>query len=80
MNKRIAKGYSPAPQSVSRAIEEAEIVRDFLLPPEELRKATKLPVTIRMDAEVVAWFKGFGTGYQTRINRVLRAYMKAKGG
>ena len=53
---------------------------DFLLPPEELRKATKLPVTIRMDAEVVAWFKGFGTGYQTRINRVLRAYMKAKGG
>ena len=80
MNKRIAKGYRPAPRGVSGALDEAEIVRDFLPPPEELRKATKLPVTIRMDAEVVAWFKGFGTGYQTRINRVLRAYMKAKGG
>lgn len=80
MNKRIAKGYSFAPRGVSRAIDEAEIVRDFLPPPEELRKATKLPVTIRMDAEVVAWFKGFGKGYQTRINRVLKAYMKAKGG
>jgi uncharacterized protein (DUF4415 family) len=80
MYRRIAKGYRPAPRGVSRAIDEAEIVRDFLPPPEELRKATQLPVTIRMDAEVVAWFKSFGTGYQTRINRVLRAYMKAKGG
>jgi uncharacterized protein (DUF4415 family) len=80
MDKRIAKGHSPAPHGVSRAIDEAEIVRDFLPPPEELRKATKLPVTIRMDAKVVAWFKGLGTGYQTRINRVLRAYIKAKGG
>jgi len=80
MKRRIAKGYGPAPRRVARAIDEAEIVRDFLPPPEELRKATKLPVTIRMDAEVVVWFKSFGTGYQTRINRVLRAYMKAKGG
>jgi uncharacterized protein (DUF4415 family) len=33
-----------------------------------------------MDADVVAWFGSFGSGYRTRINRMLRAYMKAEGG
>jgi uncharacterized protein (DUF4415 family) len=38
----------------------------------------KEPVTIRLDREVVRWFKGTGRGYQTRINAVLRAYMEAQ--
>jgi len=33
-------------------------------------------VTIRLDADVLAWLKGQGKGYQTRINAILRAYMK----
>jgi len=37
----------------------------------------KLPVTIRLDRDVVAWFKQGGPRYQSRINAVLRAYVKA---
>jgi uncharacterized protein (DUF4415 family) len=33
-------------------------------------------VTIRLDADVLVWLKGQGKGYQTRINAILRAYMK----
>lgn len=36
----------------------------------------KKPVTIRLDTDVVEWFKKSGRGYQTRINRLLRRYME----
>jgi uncharacterized protein (DUF4415 family) len=32
-------------------------------------------VTLRLDADVLAWFKKQGRGYQTRINRALRGLM-----
>jgi uncharacterized protein (DUF4415 family) len=35
----------------------------------------KQTVTIRLDADVVAWFKGAEPKYQTAVNRVLREYM-----
>jgi uncharacterized protein (DUF4415 family) len=38
----------------------------------------KETVTIRLDSDVVTWFKGQGKGYQTKINAVLRAYMEAQ--
>jgi uncharacterized protein (DUF4415 family) len=37
----------------------------------------KKPYSIRLDQDVVAWFKAGGEGYQTRINAALRAYMLA---
>lgn len=37
----------------------------------------KRPVTLRLDADVVDWFKGLGRGYQTRINAVLRSYKRS---
>jgi len=39
--------------------------------------ATKQPVSLRLDRDVLAWFKSQGKGYQTRINAVLRMYMEA---
>jgi hypothetical protein len=39
------------------------------------RDPKRTRVTIRLDADVVKFFKGLGEGYQTRLNRVLRAYM-----
>jgi len=39
-------------------------------------KPLKKPVTLRVDADVLAWFKKPGRGYQTRINRALRKLMK----
>jgi uncharacterized protein (DUF4415 family) len=38
----------------------------------------KKPVTIRVDADVLAWLKSTGKGYQTRINRLLREAMEER--
>lgn len=40
----------------------------------------KLAVSLRLDADVLRFFRGFGGGYQTRINEVLKAFMQARGG
>ncbi len=37
----------------------------------------KVPVSLRLDRDVVDWFKSHGRGYQSRINAVLRSYMNA---
>ena len=37
----------------------------------------KKPVTLRLDSDVLEWFKSKGRGYQTRINAVLRTYVEA---
>ncbi len=38
-------------------------------------KPVKKPIALRVDADVVAWFKSGGAGYQSRINDVLRREM-----
>ena len=38
----------------------------------------KKAVSLRLDADVLDWFKDQGRGYQTRINSVLRLYMQTK--
>ncbi len=38
----------------------------------------KATVCIRLDQDVLEWFKSKGKGYQTRINALLRAYMEAQ--
>ncbi len=38
----------------------------------------KKPVTIRVDADVLAWLKRQGSGYQTRINKLLREAMEGR--
>ncbi|MBD9633275.1 BrnA antitoxin family protein [Pseudomonas sp. PDM19] len=43
----------------------------------ELHIPAKQAVTIRLDADVLEWFKSQGAGYQTRINQLLRQYMQA---
>jgi uncharacterized protein (DUF4415 family) len=42
-----------------------------------LYKPTKTPVTLRLDSDLVAWFKEHTNerGYQTEINKVLRRYV-----
>lgn len=45
----------------------------------ELRMPLAKPsITIRLDPDVLDWFKGQGRGYQTRINAVLRRYVEAQ--
>ncbi|MEA3440203.1 MAG: BrnA antitoxin family protein [Chloroflexota bacterium] len=37
----------------------------------------KEQITIRVDRDVLNWFRSQGKGYQTRINALLRAFMEA---
>ena len=39
----------------------------------------KETMTIRLDADVLEWFRRQGKGYQTRINAILRSYMRSQG-
>ncbi|MBE9048699.1 BrnA antitoxin family protein [Pleurocapsales cyanobacterium LEGE 10410] len=41
------------------------------------KSRSKSQVTLRIDSDVLAWFKSQGKGYQTQINKLLRAYMEA---
>jgi uncharacterized protein (DUF4415 family) len=38
----------------------------------------KKMVSIRIDEDVLAWYKKQGKGYQTKINEILKMYMQAK--
>ena len=40
-------------------------------------KDNKAQLTIRVDRDVLTWFKSRGRGYQTQINALMRAYMEA---
>ena len=53
---------------------EEQLARARLVMPDE---RTKVPVNIRLDAEVPDFFKSSGPRYQTRINAVLRAFVRS---
>jgi uncharacterized protein (DUF4415 family) len=38
-------------------------------------KPTKTSTTVRIDSDVLAWLRGQGKGYQSRINAILRREM-----
>jgi uncharacterized protein (DUF4415 family) len=58
-------------------IPEASFEKRRLMRRPGLYKPVKQPVTIRLDGDVVAWFKerAQDSGYQSEINRVLREHM-----
>ena len=57
---------------VSPAVFARGLVRSGLKP-----AARKQQLTIRVDGDVLDWYKQQGQGYQTKINSLLRAYMDA---
>ena len=44
----------------------------------DLLPQPKAQITIRVDREVLDWFKAQGPGYQTRMNAVLKAFKQAR--
>ena len=72
-----AKARSRAAATPARAVAEqprpgwaTDLVFDVREP--------KLAVSLRLDADVLRFFRGFGAGYQTRINRALRKMMEGE--
>jgi uncharacterized protein (DUF4415 family) len=49
------------------------IVRKGLTPPTK-----KAQVTLRIDSDVLEWFRGRGKGYQSEMNALLKAYVEAQ--
>lgn len=52
-----------------------DIPADWYREAEAVMPVQKRMVSIRLDPDLLDWFKDNGPGYQTRINAVLRAYM-----
>jgi uncharacterized protein (DUF4415 family) len=53
-----------------------DIPRDWHLKAEAVMPNAKRLLSLRVDAEVVDWFRNQGAGYQTRMNAVLRSFME----
>lgn len=80
MTKASKTDWSRLAQQSDRDIDTSDIPElgeDFFREA-ELRVPAKQTVTIRLDSDVLAWFKEQGAGYQTRINQLLRQYMQAQ--
>ena len=52
--------------------------KDFWDSAELVPAVVKEPISLRVDTDVLTWFRAQGPRYQSRMNAVLRAYMKAK--
>ena len=50
---------------------------DFWKDAEVIFPSKKIHLSIRLDDDIVSWFKRFGRGYQTKINSVLRSYISS---
>lgn len=66
----MASAEEPKPRSRREAIAYA------LAQMKGLYRPVKKPVTMRLDADVIAWFKKDGRRYQSRINEALRKVME----
>src|SRR5262252_5641998 len=72
------------------AMTEAELEASIRADPDDVHEAPdwsqavlglpprKEHINIRIDADVLAWFRETGRGYQTRMNNVLRAFVESR--
>ena len=56
--------------------ELADLPEDFWDDAEVVVPTGKEPISFRVDRDVLAWFREAGPRYQTRMNAVLRAYVR----
>jgi len=52
----------------------ADIPENWYEQAEAVMPKPKVPVSIRLDADVIEYFRSTGRGWQTRVNAILRAY------
>lgn len=56
-----------------------DIPADWYRKAEAIMPQPKKLLSLRVDSDVLEWFKSQGTGYQTRMNAVLRSFMEHAG-
>ncbi len=65
-------------QAIASDPDWADIPENWYEQAEAVMPKPKVPVSIRLDADVIEYFRGTGRGWQTRVNAILRAYKEAK--
>jgi uncharacterized protein (DUF4415 family) len=92
MKKRTRSGKALSSRATLRRLartDDAEIERtsppelanlpaDFWDSAELVPSVLKEPISLRVDSDVLEWFRAQGPRYQSRMNAVLRAYMRAR--
>tara|TARA_R110000823_G_scaffold238594_2_gene363908 strand:- start:1296 stop:1550 length:255 start_codon:yes stop_codon:yes gene_type:complete len=80
MKKTSKTDWKRLTEMEDKAIDTSDIAEldDDFFEKAELRVPAKQPVTLRIDEDVLVWFKAQGKGYQTRINKLLRQYMESQ--
>ncbi len=77
------KALSMSDEEIMRRAAEDPDMPDIMAPDfwdhaEIVSPKSKNQITLRLDADLLDWFKEGGKGYQTRINAVLRSYVEAQ--
>ncbi len=89
IRRKIARGESKTDWKRVDEMSQAEVERlaqeEEGAPPKDWESTVTLglppakqDIHIRLDDDVVEWFKAHGKGYQTRINAVLRAFVQTR--
>ena len=81
MKKRSKTNWARIDAQTDKDIDTSDIPplgKEFFQRAELWMPKRKARVTLRMDTDVLDWFKRKGRGYQTRINAVLRMFVAAQ--
>ena len=75
--RKMLKALAAQPDAAIDLTEIPELPESFWknAVPNPFYRPVKQQLTVRLDADVVAWLKQQGKGYQTRLNQVLREAM-----
>jgi uncharacterized protein (DUF4415 family) len=76
ISKKRAEEIAAIPDAAIDYSDIAKLGPDFWNNAKVVFPGSKTAVTIRIDGDVLDWFKNAGKGYQSRMNAVLRSYME----
>ncbi len=77
ISKKRLKEIAAIPDSQIDYSDLPELGPEFWAKAKVVFPEPKKAVTIRIDGDVLDWFKKGGKGYQSRMNSVLRSYMES---
>ena len=75
--KRLDRQTSVQTEAIAMKDRDGRAMTDGEWASAEVIHPRKVAVGIKLDNDVLGWFKSQGKGYQTRINSVLRRYYEA---
>lgn len=70
------KELQSIPDSAIDQSDIPELDENFWKEAQMVKPRTKKAISLRVDSDVLDWFKGQGKGYQSLINSVLRSYVE----